>query len=189
MPRFAYHEACKPVATKSTSATWKDGATWTPCRVEADRELNGPESSQSASTRGPGSHGACRARRPLKAGITKDHDDPTLSFHESLFYCVANIPCAVTVTSTRTLTNAPPLHDRRRRQWVEACAECRPGSHQRIDGACRSASLARALNLPLHPPKDLSAAARRVADFRGAGHREPWKHSIAVAGPSALPRA
>jgi alanine dehydrogenase len=34
------------------------------------------------------------------------HDDPTFRVHGSVFYCVANMPGAVPVTSTRALTNA-----------------------------------------------------------------------------------
>lgn len=34
------------------------------------------------------------------------HDDPTFAVHESLFYCVANMPAAVPATSTVALTNA-----------------------------------------------------------------------------------
>ncbi|MCW4459867.1 alanine dehydrogenase [Microbacterium sp. MPKO10] len=34
------------------------------------------------------------------------HENPTFSVHNSLFYCVANIPGAVAATSTRALTNA-----------------------------------------------------------------------------------
>jgi alanine dehydrogenase len=34
------------------------------------------------------------------------HDDPTFAVHESLYYCVANMPGAVPDTSTRALTNA-----------------------------------------------------------------------------------
>lgn len=34
------------------------------------------------------------------------HDDPTFAVHRSVFYCVANMPGAVPVTSTRALTNA-----------------------------------------------------------------------------------
>ncbi|MGN8246272.1 alanine dehydrogenase [Cellulomonas soli] len=34
------------------------------------------------------------------------HDEPTFRVHESVFYCVANMPGAVPVTSTRALTNA-----------------------------------------------------------------------------------
>ncbi|MGB4780321.1 alanine dehydrogenase [Microbacterium sp.] len=34
------------------------------------------------------------------------HDDPTFAVHDSLFYCVANMPGAVPSTSTRALSNA-----------------------------------------------------------------------------------
>ncbi|WP_462418993.1 alanine dehydrogenase [Kytococcus sp. Marseille-QA3725] len=34
------------------------------------------------------------------------HDDPTFEVHDSVFYCVANMPGAVPVTSTQALTNA-----------------------------------------------------------------------------------
>ncbi|MGO1412354.1 MAG: alanine dehydrogenase [Microbacterium sp.] len=34
------------------------------------------------------------------------HDDPTFAVHDTLFYCVANIPGAVPATSTHALTNA-----------------------------------------------------------------------------------
>src|SRR4051812_49894215 len=34
------------------------------------------------------------------------HDDPTFRVHESIFYCVANMPGAVPHTSTYALTNA-----------------------------------------------------------------------------------
>jgi len=34
------------------------------------------------------------------------HDDPTFPVHQSLYYCVANMPGAVPATSTRALTNA-----------------------------------------------------------------------------------
>ncbi len=34
------------------------------------------------------------------------HDDPTYRVHDSIFYCVANMPGAVPHTSTYALTNA-----------------------------------------------------------------------------------
>lgn len=34
------------------------------------------------------------------------HDDPTFTVHQSLYYCVANMPAAVPATSTRALTSA-----------------------------------------------------------------------------------
>lgn len=41
------------------------------------------------------------------------HDDPTFRVHESLFYCVANMPGAVPETATRALTNATLPYVRR----------------------------------------------------------------------------
>ncbi|TYL44955.1 alanine dehydrogenase [Nocardioides sp. BGMRC 2183] len=51
------------------------------------------------------------------------HDDPTFAVHGSTFYCVANMPGAVPITSTYALTNATlpftvALADR---GWREAC--------------------------------------------------------------------
>ena len=34
------------------------------------------------------------------------HDDPTFTVHDTVFYCVANMPAAVPATSTVALTNA-----------------------------------------------------------------------------------
>ncbi|RYV52664.1 alanine dehydrogenase [Pengzhenrongella frigida] len=50
------------------------------------------------------------------------HDDPTFLVHGSVFYCVANMPGAVPVTSTRALTNAtlPYLTALADRGWREA---------------------------------------------------------------------
>jgi alanine dehydrogenase len=50
------------------------------------------------------------------------HADPTYTVHGSLFYCVANMPGAVPVTSTRALTNAtlPYLTALAARGWVGA---------------------------------------------------------------------
>ena len=50
------------------------------------------------------------------------HDDPTFAVHGSVFYCVANMPGAVPVTSTRALTNAtlPYLTALADRGWVGA---------------------------------------------------------------------
>jgi len=52
------------------------------------------------------------------------HDDPTFLVHGSVFYCVANMPGAVPVTSTRALTNAtlPYLTTLANRGWREAVA-------------------------------------------------------------------
>jgi len=50
------------------------------------------------------------------------HDDPTFRVHESLFYCVANMPGAVPETATRALTNATLPYVRRLAagQWDRA---------------------------------------------------------------------
>jgi alanine dehydrogenase len=50
------------------------------------------------------------------------HADPTFLVHGSVFYCVANMPGAVPVTSTRALTNAslPYLTTLANRGWREA---------------------------------------------------------------------
>ena len=52
------------------------------------------------------------------------HDDPTYRVHGSVFYCVANMPGAVPVTSTRALTNAtlPYLSALADQGWVAATA-------------------------------------------------------------------
>lgn len=42
----------------------------------------------------------------FEASRPTTHDDPTFRVHESLFYCVANMPGAVPTTSTWALTNA-----------------------------------------------------------------------------------
>jgi alanine dehydrogenase len=51
------------------------------------------------------------------------HADPTYRVHESVFYCVANMPGAVPNTSTYALTNAtlPYLVALADNGWVEAC--------------------------------------------------------------------
>lgn len=50
------------------------------------------------------------------------HADPTFTVHESVFYCVANMPGAVPNTSTYALTNAtlPYIVELANRGWVEA---------------------------------------------------------------------
>ncbi|MBU4335513.1 MAG: alanine dehydrogenase [Actinobacteria bacterium] len=53
------------------------------------------------------------------------HDDPTFAVHGSVFYCVANMPGAVPVTSTAALTNAtlPYLLALATKGWRRAVAE------------------------------------------------------------------
>ncbi|WP_037571538.1 alanine dehydrogenase [Phaeacidiphilus oryzae] len=51
------------------------------------------------------------------------HDAPTFRVHDSVFYCVANMPGAVPNTSTYALTNAtlPYIVELANRGWQEAC--------------------------------------------------------------------
>ncbi len=53
------------------------------------------------------------------------HADPTFTIHGSVFYCVANMPGAVPVTSTYALTNAtlPYALAIAKKGWRKACAE------------------------------------------------------------------
>ncbi len=55
------------------------------------------------------------------------HDDPTFPVHESVFYCVANMPGAVPHTSTYALTNAtlPYTVALARKGWQQACRDDR----------------------------------------------------------------
>ena len=56
------------------------------------------------------------------------HDDPTFRVHNSLFYCVANMPGAVPSTSTRALTNAtlPYAVQLADHGWRDACRANHP---------------------------------------------------------------
>ncbi len=51
------------------------------------------------------------------------HDDPTFAVHDTVFYCVANMPGAVPRTSTYALTNAtmPYVIKLAERGWKSAC--------------------------------------------------------------------
>src|SRR4051795_13576882 len=55
------------------------------------------------------------------------HAEPTFRVHESVFYCVANMPGAVPSTSTNALTNAtlPYVVSLANNGWVEALQPCR----------------------------------------------------------------
>ncbi|AOS65376.1 alanine dehydrogenase [Actinoalloteichus hymeniacidonis] len=55
------------------------------------------------------------------------HDDPTFRVHDSLFYCVTNMPGAVPHTSTHALTNVtlPYVTKLADRGWRAACASDR----------------------------------------------------------------
>ena len=53
------------------------------------------------------------------------HSDPTFRVHESVFYCVANMPGAVPRTSTTALTNAttPYVLALGNKGWQQACKD------------------------------------------------------------------
>ncbi len=53
------------------------------------------------------------------------HDDPTFAVHDSIFYCVANMPGAVPRTSTYALTNAtlPYTIALANKGWQQACRD------------------------------------------------------------------
>jgi len=61
--------------------------------------------------------GCCEDSRPTT------HDDPTFAVHDTLFYCVANMPSAVPKTSTFALTNAtmPYVLKLADHGWQAAC--------------------------------------------------------------------
>ena len=52
------------------------------------------------------------------------HDDPTFTVHDTIFYCVANMPGAVPTTSTQALTNSTLPYVRRiaNEGWADAAA-------------------------------------------------------------------
>ncbi|MGW0608027.1 alanine dehydrogenase [Streptomyces sp. NPDC002640] len=81
------------------------------------------------------------------------HAEPTFPVHESVFYCVANMPGAVPNTSTYALTNAtlPYVVQLANRGWVEALR--------------RDAALAKGLNV-----HDGQVVYREVAEAHGMEH-------------------
>lgn len=83
------------------------------------------------------------------------HAEPTFPVHNSVFYCVANMPGAVPNTSTYALTNAtlPYIVELANRGWVEALR--------------RDAALAKGLNT-----HDGKVVYREVAEAHGTEHVE-----------------
>lgn len=81
------------------------------------------------------------------------HAEPTFQVHDSVFYCVANMPGAVPNTSTYALTNAtlPYIVELANRGWVEALR--------------RDAALAKGLNT-----HDGQVVYREVAEAHGLDH-------------------
>jgi alanine dehydrogenase len=84
------------------------------------------------------------------------HDDPTFTVHESVFYCVANMPGAVPRTSTYALTNAtmPYVLKLAQKGWRDACradASLAKGLSTHA-GALLSEQVANDLDLPFTDP-------------------------------------
>ncbi|OBK09881.1 alanine dehydrogenase [Mycobacterium asiaticum] len=90
------------------------------------------------------------------------HDDPTFPVHETLFYCVANMPSAVPKTSTYALTNAtiPYVLKLADQGWRAACRSD-PALAKGLsthDGALVSRQVAADLELPFTEPASVLAA-------------------------------
>jgi alanine dehydrogenase len=87
------------------------------------------------------------------------HDDPIFAVHNSVYYCVANMPGAVPETSTRALTNAtlPYVVALADKGWNRALAED-PALAKGLnthDGALYNAGVASALGMPAHDVAEL----------------------------------
>ncbi|MDA2893228.1 alanine dehydrogenase [Mycolicibacterium sp. BiH015] len=87
------------------------------------------------------------------------HDDPTFAVHDTVFYCVANMPGAVPRTSTYALTNAtlPYVLKLAGKGWQDACrtdAALAKGLSTH-EGALLSEQVATDLGLPFTDPADL----------------------------------
>ncbi len=90
------------------------------------------------------------------------HDDPTFDVHDSVYYCVANMPGAVPETSTRALTTAtlPYVIALAEKGWKRALAED-PALALGLnvhDGHVTNSHVAAALDMPLTPVADVLAA-------------------------------
>jgi alanine dehydrogenase len=86
------------------------------------------------------------------------HADPTYEVHDSVFYCVANMPGAVPRTSTFALTNvtlpyAVAIADKGWRQALRDDPVLAPGLTT-VDGRVTNAGVAEAHDLPLLPLED-----------------------------------
>ena len=87
------------------------------------------------------------------------HADPTYRVHDSVFYCVANMPGAVPHTSTYALTNVtlPFVLELANLGWREALrtdAALLPGLHTH-EGALTIEPVAEANGLPWTPPEQV----------------------------------
>jgi alanine dehydrogenase len=89
------------------------------------------------------------------------HDDPTFAVHDTVFYCVANMPGAVPRTSTFALTNAtmPYVLKLADKGWQAAC-KADPALARGLsthEGALLSEQVASDLELPFTDPATLIA--------------------------------
>jgi len=83
------------------------------------------------------------------------HDDPTFTVHDTVFYCVANMPGAVPNTSTSALTNAtlPYIRQVASRGWRDAMRAdgALAAGLNTVDGRVTNAGVATAHDLDLAP--------------------------------------
>jgi alanine dehydrogenase len=89
------------------------------------------------------------------------HDDPTFTVHDTLFYCVANMPGSVPKTATYALTNAtmPYVLKLADEGWQGACRSD-PALAEGLsthDGALLSKQVATDLSLPFTDPASVLA--------------------------------
>jgi alanine dehydrogenase len=89
------------------------------------------------------------------------HDDPTFAVHDTVFYCVANMPGAVPRTSTYALTNAtmPYVVKLADRGWKAACQadSALAKGLSTHEGALLSEQVASDLDLPFTDPATVLA--------------------------------
>lgn len=89
------------------------------------------------------------------------HDDPTYPVHDTVFYCVANMPGAVPRTSTFALTHAtlPYVVELADHGWRESCRADRTLAHglSTHEGAVLNRQVADGLGLAFTDPADLLA--------------------------------
>lgn len=89
------------------------------------------------------------------------HDDPTFEVHNSVYYCVANMPGAVPTTSTRALTNATMSYvlkvaDQGWREAMKKDTGLARGLNT-FDGHVTNANVAEAFNLDFTAPEKVLA--------------------------------
>ena len=87
------------------------------------------------------------------------HQEPTFKVHNSIFYCVANMPGAVPYTSTLALTNAtlPYAIQLANQGWKKACSsnnELKLGLNV-VDGKVVYKAVSDAFNLPYTPVEEV----------------------------------